>query len=58
MKCPKCGEEMVERRCGLTKIYICPKCNRKVLEAFDSTRKLRLIRHSVLDHRRMIKRNE
>jgi len=34
MKCPKCGEEMLVRRCGLTKIYICPKCNHKVLEAF------------------------
>jgi len=35
MKCPKCGEEMIVRRCGVTKIYFCPKCNRKVLEAFE-----------------------
>jgi len=32
MKCPKCGEEMLVQRCGLTKIYICPKCNPELVK--------------------------
>jgi len=35
MRCPKCGEEMTVRRCGLTKIYVCPRCHRKVLETLE-----------------------
>jgi len=35
MKCPKCGGEMIAKRCGITVIYICPRCNRKFLEEVE-----------------------